>query len=150
MNDAEPYIAAVADACQAAGLHVADYWTDDIDPRDGGINLVLSPDADPDEDWRQSRTLGWDEEKGWFYGEPKNHHGELHNLLFIGAGALPGPADVAEQARKIIAGEFSTPELMRLMQHIHWRDQDDDDDFESQVAAYATAAAAAERKDHAK
>ena len=27
-NDAEPYIAAVADACHAAGLIVADYFTD--------------------------------------------------------------------------------------------------------------------------
>jgi hypothetical protein len=42
-NDAEDYIAAVADACQAAGLYVADYWSDDIDPRDGAITLTLAP-----------------------------------------------------------------------------------------------------------
>src|SRR5690349_10540630 len=116
-NDAEPYIAAVADACQAAGLHVRDYWSDDIDPRDGAVHLTLDPDQDPDADpddefgdWQLSRTLGWDEEKGWFYGEPKNHHGELHNLLFLGGGAIPAPADVAEDVRRIIAGEMSADE----------------------------------------
>ena len=65
MNDAEPYIAAVADACHAAGLIVADYTSDNVDPRDGVITIVLRSDADPDEDYRDVRVLGWDEEKGW-------------------------------------------------------------------------------------
>jgi hypothetical protein len=30
----------VADACTAAGLTVTDYWSDDIDPRDGAITLT--------------------------------------------------------------------------------------------------------------
>lgn len=138
-NDAEPYIAAVADACEAVGLIVADYWTDDIDPRDGGIHLVTEPGTDPEEDWERSRTLGWDEEKGWMYGEPKNHHGELHNLLWLCEGALPSPADVAETARKIIAGETSRDERRLMMDHVRWRDQEDDDGFGEELAAYQEA-----------
>lgn len=140
MNDAEPYIAAVADACQKAGLHVADYFTDDIDPRDGGIHLVLSPDADPDEDWRDTCGVYWDENRGWMYGEPKNSGGELHNLLWFGDGPLPAPADVAETARRIIAGEVPLDEKFRMMDHVRWRDHEDEDpEFENQLAAYRDA-----------
>jgi hypothetical protein len=143
-NDAEDYIAAVADACAAAGLTVTDYWSDDIDPRDGAITLSKDPAAPPvedwpGEDWRDSYTLGWDEEKGWFYGEPKDNHGELHNLLFFGDGALPRPSEVAETARRIITGETGRDERYRMMQHTRWRDQEDDDGFEEQLAAYRAA-----------
>jgi hypothetical protein len=133
-NDAEDYIAAVADACNAAGLNVTDWGTDDIDPRDGSIDLTLNPDQDPGAD--PDDDLGWDEEKGWFYGEPKDHHGELHNLLFFGGGALPEPSEVAETARRIVAGEVGRDERYRMMDHTRWRDQEDDDGFEEQLAAY--------------
>jgi hypothetical protein len=139
-NDAEPYIAAVAEACTRAGLTVADYWSDDIDPRDGAIHLVTDADADAEEDWEKSRTLGWDEERGWMYGEPKNHHGELHNLLWLGSGALPDPADIAEEARRVIRGELSREECRRLIDWTRWRDQEDEDGFEEKLAAYAGAA----------
>jgi len=136
-NDADPYIAAVADACQAAGLNVLDYGSDDIDPRDGMISLTKAPEGDPDgEDWRESFTLGWDEERGWVYGEPKDSHGELHNLLWIGGGALPEPARVADVARRIIAGELADSERRSMMSHVRWRDQEDDDGFEAGLAAY--------------
>jgi hypothetical protein len=143
-NDAEAYIAAAADACTAAGLIVTEYWSDDIDPRDGAINLVTEADADAEEDWEKSRTLGWDEERGWMFGEPKSHHGELQNLLWLCAGALPTPADVAEQARRIIAGELTREEYRALMGWTRWRDQEDDDGFEAELAAYREATTAAE------
>lgn len=146
-NDAEPYIAAVAEACAAAGLIVADYWSDDIDPRDGAIHLVTDADADAEEDWEKSRTLGWDEERGWMLGEPKNHHGELTNLLWLGTGALPAPADVAEQARKVINGELTREEYRALIDWTRWRDQEDDDGFEEELAAYRDAATAAGERD---
>lgn len=136
-NDAEPYIAAVADACQAAGLHVVDYQSDDIDPRDGLIELTLDPDADlDDDDWRKGRTLAWNEERGWLIARPKDPHGEMTGILYLGAGALPDPADIAEQVRKVIAGELSSDERRRLIDPVQWRSQDDDDDFESQLDAY--------------
>lgn len=141
-NDAEPYIAAVAEACAAAGLVVADYWTDDIDPRDGAIHLVTEADADADEDWEKSRTLGWDEERGWMYGEPKDSHGELTNLLWLGDGVLEVPAVIAELARRIIAGELSRDEYRALIGHVRWRNQEDDDAFDEELAAYRDAAAA--------
>lgn len=136
MNDAEPYIAAVADACQKAGLHVAEYGSDDIDPRDGIITIVLDPDADPDEDWREVRVLGWDEQRGWIIGALRSPAGSLVSICYIGGSALPDPADVAEDARKVIAGEFSTDELRRLIRPEHYRDQEDDDGFEEELAAY--------------
>ena len=139
MNDADPYIKAVADACTAAGLYVVEWWTDDIDPRDGGIDLVTTAGADP-EDWDKSRTLGWNEERGWLIGRPKGPHGELTGILYLCGSALPAPADVAEQARRVIAGEISRDEKYAMMQPAHWRDQDDEDDFEEQLDVYRRAA----------
>ena len=135
-NDAEPYIAAVADACQKAGLSVVDYFSDDIDPRDGGIHLLTRPDADPD-DWEDTCGIYWDENRGWMYGEPKNSGGELHNLLWLGGGPLPEPAGIAEQARRLIAGEMSADERRSLMDFVRWRDHEEEDpEFEAQLAAY--------------
>jgi hypothetical protein len=141
VNDADPYIKAVAGACTAAGLHVVEWWTDDIDPRDGGIDLVLVPGASPEEDWGRSRTLGWNEERGWLIGRPKDPHGELTGILYLCANPLPGPADLAEQARRVLAGETSTDERYAMMRQPHWRDQDDDDGFEEELAAYRQVAA---------
>ena len=137
-NDAEPYISAVADACQAAGLHVIDFWTDDIDPRDGGITISVLPEGDPDgEDWKASRTLGWNEQDGWFYGEPRCEHGELHNLLWLGLGALPGPAEVAEAARKLIVAGIPAGDRRRMMDRTRYRETGDEDGFDAELAAYA-------------
>lgn len=135
MNDADSYIKAVADACRAAALYVVDWWSDDIDPRDGGIDLVIVPDADP-EDYGKSRTLGWNEERGWFIGRPKDPHGELTGIYYIGGSALAAPADVAEDARKVIAGEFSAEELRRLIRPVQYREQEDEDSFEVELDAY--------------
>lgn len=136
MNDADSYIEAVADACRAAGLFVSDWWTDDIDPRDGGIDLVLVPDADPEEDYGKARFLGWDEQKGWFYGRPKDPHGELTGILYFPLGPLPAPAEIAEAARRLMAGEVSGDERRSMIRRVHWRDQDADDGFNEQLAAY--------------
>lgn len=139
-NDAEPYIAAVADACQAAGLHVLEFWSDDIDPRDGAISLSKVPEGDPDgEDWRQGYTLGWDERRGWMYGEPKDAHGELCNLLWLCDGPLPEPGEVAGVARRIISGELTSRERHLMMDHVTWRDHEEEDpEFDAELAAYAT------------
>jgi uncharacterized protein DUF6292 len=141
-NDADPYIKAVADACRAAGLFVAEWWTDDIDPRDGGIDLVTTADADP-EDWGKSRTLGWNEERGWLIGQPKGPHGDLTNILYLGGSALPDPAGIAEQARRVIAGEVSRDEQFAMMRPKRWRDQEDEDGFEEKLAVYREEAALA-------
>lgn len=138
-NDADPYIEAVADACRAAGLFVAEWWTDDIDPRDGGIDLVLVQGADP-EDYGKSRFLGWTEERGWLYGRPKDPHGELTGILYFPLGPLPEPAAIAEAARRLIAGEVSDDERRSMIQSTHWRDQEDEDDFEEQLNVYRQAA----------
>ena len=142
-NDAEPYITAVADACHAAGLSVVDYWSDDIDPRDGGIHLLRRPGADPD-NWEDTCGIYWDEARGWMYGEPRNSGGELHNLLWFGDGALPAPAETAEQARRLISGEMPADERRRLIDPTSWRDHEDEDpEFEAALAAYRDAGTAA-------
>ena len=61
--DAEPYIAAVADACQAAGLIIADYGSDDI-TRATGCRHRAAPRRGSGRDYRDVRTLGWDEQRG--------------------------------------------------------------------------------------
>lgn len=146
-NDAEPYIEAVADACHAAGLHVAEYGSDDIDPRDGTVTIVLDPDADPDEDWEKVRVLGWNEERGWLLGQPKDIHGQLVNILYMGGEALPDPLEVAELARKLIGRELSAGERRELIDPGHYRSREDDDGFDEALAAYRfTSQLAAERE----
>lgn len=137
-NDADPYIKAVADACHAAGLFVVEWWSDDIDPRDGGIDLVTVQGADP-EDYGKSRTLGWNEERGWLIGQPKGPHGDLTGILYFGDGPLPEPAAVAKGARRIIAGEIGSDERYAMMRQPRYRDREDDDGFEDQMAAYRDA-----------
>jgi Family of unknown function (DUF6292) len=147
-NEAEPYIAAVADACAAAGLHVVDYQSDDIDPRDGVIELTLDPDADLDgDDWAKGRTLSWDEERGWLIGRPKDPHGELTGICYFGGEALPDPLEVAELARKLITGKLSRDERREIADPVRHRSRDDDDGFDDQLAAYRfTVQLAAERE----
>lgn len=142
-NDAEGYIAAVADACQQAGLYVVDYWTDDIEPRDGVVHLSVKAESGEDEeDWGNSRTLGWDEEKGWMFGEPKDHHGELANLLWFCHEPLPEPAEVAAEAKRIMGG-LSAAEVRALLDQPRYRScYEDDPEFEAALAAYATPEAA--------
>lgn len=63
-NDAEGYIAAVADACQAVGLYVQGYDASGTEIRGGSIDLLLKPDPAPHEELDVLRVLGWDEEHG--------------------------------------------------------------------------------------
>lgn len=143
-NDAEPYIKAVADGCHAAGLFVVDWWSDDIDPRDGGIDLVVVPDADP-EDLGKSRTLGWNEEDGWLIGQPKGPHGDLTGILYLCDGPLPVPADVAEAARRVMAGDVGSDERYAMMRRPGWRSREDEDDgFEERLDVYRDAATGGE------
>ncbi len=141
VNDADAYIEAVADACTAAGLHVTEWWSDDIDPRDGAVKINTDPDqaADAADAWETEYLLGWDEEKGWMAGEPKDHGGELTNILWLGLGAIPDPADVADEAKRVAAGELTSPEIFQMIDRTWYRDQEDDDGFEDRLAVYQRA-----------
>ena len=105
-NDAEPYIAAVADACQAAGLLVQGYDASGTRIRGGSIDLLLKPDPTPAEELEALRVLGWDEEHGWFTGRPAGSRDELTGLRFYGSDVLMAPGRVAAVTRGVLGGDF--------------------------------------------
>ncbi|MEU4578978.1 DUF6292 family protein [Nonomuraea sp. NPDC023979] len=126
----EPYMEAVADAFDAAGLAVEDWHADANDPRDGCISLA-ERDADGDQ-----RHVAWHEEQGWFYGtSAEDGHGEIRNIWWICDDVLPEPADVVAAARRCIAGDHSQATIF----HGYYRHFDDesDDGFEERLLAYA-------------
>lgn len=94
-----PYIQAVAQALDDAGLAVADWHADPNDPRDGAIQLDMNKqgtiDGHPlwpyDEVW-----VGWQEERGWHLLAINHKDGAedsryAHNLHL---GLVPNPASV--------------------------------------------------------
>jgi hypothetical protein len=125
----EPYMGAVVDALEAAGLEVKDWFADANDPRDGCIAL-----AEGDEDGAEY-CIAWDEEKGWFYGtSPEGGHGEIQGIWWICDDVLPDPSDVVAAVRKCMAGDYSEATL----DHGYYRDfEDEDDGFEERLRAYA-------------
>ena len=95
-----PYIETVADAFDAAGLTVGDWFADANDPRDGCITL-----AEPDEDGDE-HCIAWDEEKGWFYGtSPEDKHGEIQGIWWIGSRRGPFRRCVRPAVRRLQPGQ---------------------------------------------
>ncbi len=123
----EPYMGAVADALEAAGLEVKEWFADANDPRDGCITL-----AEGDEDGDE-RNVAWHEEKGWFYGI-SDERGEINTMRWICDDVLPDPADVVSAVRRCVAGDYSQASI----EHGYYRDfEDEDDGFEERLRAYA-------------
>ena len=120
----EPYIQAVADALDAAGITVAE-WRDVTDEYLDAYITLAESDGDGD-----LRMLGWDEEHGWSF-----HVGPRGEALiwWICADVLPEPGEVVEAIRRCVAGDFPpvTPS------GAHYRSFTDEDDFSSRLAAYA-------------
>src|SRR5690606_11767732 len=56
-----PYITAVANEIQAAGIAVADWWADADEPRGGAIELAGQVDG------YEEVYVCWREDRGWFY-----------------------------------------------------------------------------------
>lgn len=58
----EPYLSAVADAFEAAGIEVVTWFADANDPRDGAIQIdPQAVDSSADEVW-----VCWQEERRWY------------------------------------------------------------------------------------
>jgi hypothetical protein len=123
----EPYMGAVVDALEAAGLDVKEWFADANDPRDGCITL-LQRDEDGDE-----RNVAWHEEKGWFYGI-SDERGEINTIWWICDDVLPDPSDVVSAVQRCVAGDYSQASI----DHGYYRDfEDEDDGFEERLRAYA-------------
>ncbi|MFB4294822.1 DUF6292 family protein [Nonomuraea sp. ATR24] len=124
----EPYLKAVADAFNAAGLTVGDWFADANDPRDGCITLA-EREADGDQ-----RHVAWHEEQGWFYGtSAEDDGGGIRSIWWICDDLLPSPAEVVAAVQLCIAGDHSQATL----NHGYYRDAEDDDGFEERLLAYA-------------
>lgn len=132
-SDAEPYIAAVADALHAAGLLVQGYDASGTRVRGGSVDLLLKADPAPAEELDVLRVLGWDEEAGWFWNVPDGSPDVFTGVRFFGGRVLPGPAEVAVIAARLVSGDVAgTSPLMSRFRHAGA-----DDDFGLQLAAYA-------------
>jgi hypothetical protein len=85
----EPYMRAVAEALEAAGVKVLDWYADPNDPRDGAIQVAS--DA-ADEVW-----LGWQEERGWTLlciDERSGGQQPTRLVRDLGAGTVYSPESV--------------------------------------------------------
>ncbi|MFE6686577.1 DUF6292 family protein [Streptomyces sp. NPDC057743] len=131
----EPYIKAIADALNAAGLTVADWGGDDNDPRDAYIEFDRTVTA-PVYGEETEVNLLWNEERGWMAGwgdadsVPQNG---LDWVVDLFVGVLPTPDEMVAEARTVIT-RIPSPQGGP---YGRYRDSStDDDDFETQLAQY--------------
>lgn len=134
----EPYIAAAARAVQALGVDLADWGAETNDPRNGYLEPATpvgpGEDVEPGGLW-----IGWNEERGWFYGEVGDDaSGQLAYLSYFGGGVLPGPETVAGLIALLINGDAGLPdEAPKTGGPWQYRSfTDDTDGFETELAAY--------------
>lgn len=142
-----PYIEAVVKGLEDAGLNVGS-WEDRTDEIREAIVTVLTVPGDAENaNWDEEYTLYWDENDGWMYGEPKNSHGELTNILWLADGVVPAPADVTADAKLAASGGWTSKQFSLLATRVRYREARDEDEpdpeFEAELAAYATESAPA-------
>ncbi len=121
-----PYMEAVVEALEAAGVGVEDWFADANDPRDGCITLAeRAEDGD-------ARYVAWDEEKGWLYGlGPEG--GPINLIWWICVDILPTPSEVVEAVGACVAKDYSKASI----RHGNYRwFEDDEDGFEERLAGY--------------
>ncbi|MFF4949759.1 DUF6292 family protein [Streptomyces chattanoogensis] len=130
-----PYINAVADALDAAGLTVADWNADDNDPRDAYIEFDRAITA-PAYGAETEVSLLWTEEKGWMVGwgdEDSVPQNGLDWVIDLFTGVLPTPDEMVAEAREVVT-KIPRPQGGP---YGRYRDSGDDDDFEPQLAQYS-------------
>jgi hypothetical protein len=141
-----PYIDAVLDALEKAGLRAVDSFADRNDPRDG--NIGIAPDCCGQEFSGYGEVwLGWTEESGWAV-VPYTDAGSAAFVEYAWIGVLPEPGEVAGWARQVLLGgsDESPGELERQSRRpspprpTPWDRsfEDEGDGFEERLAAYAT------------
>ncbi|PJN37959.1 hypothetical protein CG747_26075 [Streptomyces sp. CB02959] len=129
-----PYIEAVAEALDAAGLTVADCNADDNDPRDAYIEFdraITTPAYGDDTEV----NLLWREDRGWMVGwgdaDSVSQSG-LDWIVDLFCGVLPTPDEMVAEARTVVAkipGPQGGP-------YGRYRDSGDDDGLDAQLATY--------------
>jgi Family of unknown function (DUF6292) len=140
-----PYIDAVLNELEKAGLRSVDSFADWNDPRGGSIGIA--PDCCGQEFSRYAEVwLGWTEETGWAV-VPHTDEASAACVEYAWIGVLPEPGEVAGWARQVLLGgsDESPGELKRqpsprwlTPRYYRYYDEDDGDGFEEQLAAYAT------------
>jgi Family of unknown function (DUF6292) len=126
------YVSATRAALAAAGIAVAECWTDPMDPRDATIVLASSADR---------LALVWDEDDGWRHGRfvsgRKGVRTVLEGARCFGGELLPEPAMVAAATRCVLDGTtIGSPERPAFRHHTDLGDGTDE-----LLAAYAPQAA---------
>lgn len=94
-----PYIRAVAEALEAAGIPVADWRADDRVPRDGWIplDLVRQVRLHGRPVWDHDQAgVGWDEDHGWYLLTVDDPYGRsVRTTRDLAVPRLAGPRSVA-------------------------------------------------------
>lgn len=127
-----PYIEAIANALDAAGLTVADWNADDNDPRDAYIEFARQITA-PAYDEDTEVNLLWREDRGWMvgWGNADSHNG-LDWVVDLFCGVLPTPEEMVTEARTVVA-KIPRPQGTP---YGRYRDTGDDDGLDTQLATY--------------
>lgn len=120
-----PYLDAVADALEAAGLNAGRAEDSSDEWRSGFINIATGPDGDPDDDSDDHFVLCWDWRHGWLR-QPRR---DPVDRVLHGPGSA-GPAEVASAASARLAGNSGG----WSMDQPRWN-HDPDDDYEEDFAA---------------
>lgn len=125
-----PYIEAVVDALNAAGLTVTDWHADANDPLDAAVELDRELTAalygETSEVW-----LCWTEERGWYLAlSDERDNGNLSGLTDLLVGVVPGPDEMVALVRDLLEKRPARFELGR------YRDAGDDDDVADELLAY--------------
>lgn len=133
----EAYIAAVACACDTAGVAVTSYCADVNDPLDGFIEFAptraLGCFAGYDE-----VSLCWSEDKGWWILTVDDPHGrDSRNVYDLHAGILPSPETVVHEFADRACLTLDIPgDTYPDLTFEDYTVEDDAPEFDAALAAY--------------
>ena len=124
-----PYLDAVADALEAAGLNAGRPEDSSDEWRSGFINIATGPDGDPDDDSEDHFVLCWDWRHGWFSGWDSQDG--IRWIEYYTGPVTAGPAEVASAAGARLAGNRED----WSMDQPGWNHDPDDGGYEEDFAA---------------
>ncbi|WP_431774299.1 DUF6292 family protein [Streptomyces cucumeris] len=128
----EPYITAVADAVDRAGMSVVEWSAEEGDPRAGWIEFALKTTVRAY--GRDEVALLWNEEQGWSVGwGDANGRGRLERTVRMYSGVMPTVDEMVAAAREIVT-ELPGPD--HGFPASRYRECGDEDGFDGQLAAY--------------
>lgn len=125
-----PYICAVVEALDEAGIAVVDWRAPQSEPLEAGVALAPDVAHNPADD---PITLRWTEVSGWYW-QPEDESGAPRGTFESPAamGVVPAPAQVAAWARRVLDGTAERRTLATPR-----RDESADDGVVEALRAYA-------------